>query len=105
MSEKSYTPGRVVWRELMTRDVAKARAFYGELFGWRFEEVDMGPMGKYTMVHAGAKPIGGLWPKPEGDPRPSAWMSYVSVEDVDQASEQAKPKAGRSCTARPTSPM
>ena len=27
--------GTVVWRDLMSTDTSKAKAFYGELFGWK----------------------------------------------------------------------
>ena len=35
-------PGRFVWRDLMTKDVEAAKKFYGELFGWRFENARRG---------------------------------------------------------------
>ena len=31
--------GRFVWHDLLTKDVSAARRFYGELFGWRFEDI------------------------------------------------------------------
>jgi predicted enzyme related to lactoylglutathione lyase len=37
-------PGSWNFSELMTRDVEGARRFYGELFGWEADEVDMGAM-------------------------------------------------------------
>ena len=35
-------PGRFVWHDLLTKDVAGARRFYGELLGWRFEDTKRG---------------------------------------------------------------
>jgi len=32
-------PGRIAWFDLSTTDLAKSRAFYGELFGWQFGPV------------------------------------------------------------------
>lgn len=32
-------PGRIAWFDLSTTDLAKSRAFYGELFGWQFTPV------------------------------------------------------------------
>lgn len=29
--------GKIVWFELPVADVERAKAFYGEMFGWRFE--------------------------------------------------------------------
>lgn len=31
--------GRIAWFDLSTTDLAKSRAFYGELFGWQFTPV------------------------------------------------------------------
>jgi len=93
MSEK-VTPGRVVWRELMTKDVKRAQAFYGELFGWKFEAFDMGP-GNYDMVKVGEKSVGGLWQMKPDMPGPSMWMSYVWVTDVDAAAKRAVDSGGK----------
>ena len=37
--------------ELVTTDVAKAKSFYGKLFKWKLEDVDMGDM-IYTLIKA-----------------------------------------------------
>jgi hypothetical protein len=95
MSEQKFTPGRVVWRELMTTDVKKAQAFYSELFGWKFEPYFMGPGMNYEMVKVGDKTQGGLWQIEEGKPGPSLWMSYVSVDDVDAAAKWAVDNGGK----------
>ncbi|MBL8482973.1 MAG: VOC family protein [Rhodocyclaceae bacterium] len=78
----AYLPGKFVWYEHMSDDVERARAFYGALFGWTSDPVDMGGM-PYHMIQNGARGIGGFrtgeiaWP--------AMWMSYMSVEDVDGA--------------------
>ena len=36
--------------ELNTTDLAKAKEFYGTLFGWKFEDMDMGPDGIYEDI-------------------------------------------------------
>lgn len=93
MSESSFL-GRVVWREAMTRDVAKAKRFYGELFGWSFQDMNMGPGGTYPTIQCGGKGIGGLMAMPAEMKMPCYWGSYVSVPDVDRACEAAKAAGG-----------
>lgn len=95
MSEQTFTPGRVVWRELMTTDAKSAKAFYSELFGWKIETVPMGPGMNYDMVKVGDKPVGGLWQVEPGNPGPSLFMSYVSVPDVDKAAKIAVENGGK----------
>ena len=34
--------GALVWNELLTRDQEQAKAFYGDLLGWTYEEMDLG---------------------------------------------------------------
>ena len=43
--------------ELNTTDVAKAKAFYGKLFGWKLEDVEMAGEG-YTMINVVRGPGG-----------------------------------------------
>jgi predicted enzyme related to lactoylglutathione lyase len=95
MSDAKYTPGRVVWRELATRDVEAAKGFYGELVGWTFKAVDMGPSGTYTMIQAGERQIGGMMTMPKDAPFPPHWMSYVSVKDVDAAAKTWESGGGK----------
>ncbi|RNL83342.1 VOC family protein [Halostreptopolyspora alba] len=44
-------PGSLSWVELMTTDVAAAKAFYGQIFGWRTSETELpGGGGAYSMI-------------------------------------------------------
>ncbi len=84
MSDEIFTTGRFVWNDLMTKDADHCRAFYTELFNWKTNEMDMGDMGKYTMLLNGPDQHGqaGIVPL-EDDDVPSHWISYVTVDDVD----------------------
>lgn len=91
--EKKYREGQFVWRELMTTDVAKAKAFYGELLGWTFLDVPMAH-GTYTLAKKGDTNVAGMMGfAPEGAP-PPAWVSYVSTRDVDRCLAAAKEHGG-----------
>lgn len=79
--------GRFVWHELMSTDPKASIAFYGALFGWTVDEVDMGPIGKYNLIKLGEKLVGGMMPAPPG--APSHWIPYVNVESVDAAADKA----------------
>ncbi len=92
--ENTYREGQFVWRELMTPDVEKARAFYGELLGWTYQEMPM-PTGPYTVFKQGDQMVAGAMALPAGDPAPPAWMSYVSVADVDEALKKVGENGGQ----------
>lgn len=92
MTETSYTPGLFVWRELMTPDVKRARAFYAELLGWTYDDAPMGDF-TYTLIKKGEPMIGGMMSMTDS-PHPPHWMSYVSVPDVDAAAKRASESGG-----------
>lgn len=76
--------GRFVWRDLMTRDVGAARKFYGELLGWRFENVKRGDR-PYTLARVGGTPVAGIVDVSAIPDAGSQWLSFMSVTDVDKA--------------------
>ena len=74
--------------ELMTTDVGKAKSFYGKLFDWQLEDMDMGDM-TYTMIKVGEGTGGGLMKNPIPG-SPPMWVAYVEVGDVKAATDKAR---------------
>jgi uncharacterized protein len=85
----------VVWFEVMGKDGPKLRSFYGDLFGWTYEEVEGMD---YGMVQGGDGDAGmpsiqgGVGTAPEG--APSYQTFYVAVDDVGAALEKAESLGG-----------
>ena len=73
--------------ELNTPDLNKAKSFYGALFGWQFQDNDMGPAGIYSTFKADSGPGGGMTSMPGGN---HGWLSYVGVEDIGASTEKAR---------------
>jgi len=94
----SYTPGKVVWWELVTRTPAEHAAFYTELIGWKSTEMPM-PEGTYTMfgVEPETAAVAGMAAMPAAVPAevPSHWAPYISVDDVDATAEAVKAHGGQ----------
>ncbi|MFT3821115.1 MAG: VOC family protein [Rubrivivax sp.] len=91
------TPGAFSWCELMTSDPAAASAFYGKLFGWTIETMDMGT-GPYHVVKVGSDGVGGLMKTPpDAGPMPPAWSCYVTVADVDATARTCTELGGKVC--------
>lgn len=91
------TPGLFSWNELVTTDVAGAKAFYSGLLGWTLEEKPMPEMAlTYTMAKVGEQYTGGIMAMPPelGD-MPSMWGSYVTVADVDASARKAVELGGK----------
>jgi len=92
--------GSFVWHELMTTNVEGAKKFYSALFGWKYEEMNMGQFA-YTMFNAAGKEpsLGGMMPMegPDFEGVPPHWMTYVAVDDVDAAARKCQQLGGRVC--------
>ena len=91
MAQPSSEHGNFHWNELMTRDVEKAKKFYGDVIGWTFDGMPM-PDGTYWVAKMGDKPVGGLFPltSPQFDGVPESWMAYLAVDDVDARVKKAQ---------------
>jgi predicted enzyme related to lactoylglutathione lyase len=87
-------PGRFVWHDLMTKDAAKAQAFYTSLFDWQINEVPMQGF-TYRMILCGPGAIGGIVEE-QGIPM-AHWMPYVGVNDVDATAAKIQELGGSVC--------
>lgn len=79
-------PGKVVFVQLVTPDLAGAEQFYGGLFGWTFQDVP-GTRSPYAVASLAGMPVAGIAQhamESGGHGRP-AWLSYFSVPDVAAA--------------------
>jgi predicted enzyme related to lactoylglutathione lyase len=85
------THGAFHWNELLTPDVERAKRFYGETIGWRFEPMPMADGATYWVAKMGDQPVGGIFPtnRQEFDCVPESWMSYLAVDDVDARTKKA----------------
>lgn len=90
-------PGVFCWTELMTRDVEKARKFYGELIGWKIQSQDMGGFTYHMINTPGGQQVGGMM-QMDGDcwqGVPPHWMPYIAVENIDDAAARVTKLGGQ----------
>jgi predicted enzyme related to lactoylglutathione lyase len=93
----SETHGKVWWTELMTRDVAAARDYYGKVCGWTWESMPMPDAGDYWLGLRDGVPTAGMMDMaglPGMDGVPPHWFSYFAVDDVDAAVRATKAAGG-----------
>ena len=95
----TYTPGRWVWADLVTSDVAAAADFYGKVFGWTFETYGGDDdRDTYTLVLADGLPIGGMVfdeRAMKGNVPSARWIGLVSVADVAATADTAARLGGK----------
>jgi uncharacterized protein len=85
----------VVWNELNTRDPEAAKAVYGDVFGWGFEEREF-ETGTYTSLKLGEATVGGMIDITGRAPDevPAHWLVYFAVDDVDATVARAQETGG-----------
>ena len=89
MSEQQK-PGSIVHVEIPTNNPARTKKFYGEVFGWTFQDL---PEVKYTLFSAPSGPAGGLRePLSTAENRP---LNYILVNSVEDATRKIRKAGGK----------
>lgn len=91
-----YYPGKFIWFDLVTNDLASARQFYGAVFGWQFRTIGDAPA-SYTLIEDDGQSVGGMFMRA---PRPGAstsarWLALISVKDPAQAARYVEEHGGK----------
>jgi len=98
MLSTNYVPGAPNWVDLGTPDVDAAAAFYGAVFGWKFQSA--GPdAGGYGMLTLDGKTVAAVGPLTEQGAAPS-WTIYFHTADAD-ATASAVTAAGGTVRSGP----
>ena len=76
------------YAEMHSQAPEKSKAFYGQLFGWKFPQAKDSPIA-YSEIEGGDGIPGGMLESmvPSGH---SAWVVYVTVDDLPRSTQQAK---------------
>jgi len=99
-------PGKVIWTDLVTPDLAGAKRFYGALFGWSFRDIP-GEERNFSLALLNGEPVGGLIQRAiqPGAPRQPNWLAFISVADVTEAQRVVLAHGGRVLSAPRTYPQ
>jgi predicted enzyme related to lactoylglutathione lyase len=90
--------GKFVWFEYVSKDIAKAQGFFGELFNWGVKNVPM-PGGDYAMISVGDRTIGGYQTTPDGAPPEAHWLTHLEVSDARATAKQVESLGGKTLKA------
>jgi predicted enzyme related to lactoylglutathione lyase len=98
--QRTYPHGVPCWVDVEQPDVDAACRFYGDLFGWTFEDaVPAEAPGSYLIARLDGKDVAAIAPAADGA-GPPAWATYIAVDDADAAAA-AVAAAGGSVVAEP----
>ena len=86
----AHLPGKIVWHDLVTADMAGVEKFYAGVFGWQFEPVTDG----YVLVRNGDHVIGGIAALSSATDG-SQWLAQISVTDISQSTAALRNAGGK----------
>lgn len=84
-TRSEYPPGTFCWVDLTTPDLDGAVAFYEELLALESETEDTPGGGTYATFLRDGRRVAGAFPGEH-----AAWLSYVTVEDLDASAARAE---------------
>jgi uncharacterized protein len=89
--------GQLVHFEVQAEDSDRAAAFYGDVFGWDFQDVGMPGM-EYRMVRTGESQGGGLY---QSDDRTGHLTVYFDTDDIDATIAKVRESGGEAGDKQP----
>lgn len=88
----AYTEGVPCWVDAQLADVGAGRRFYGELFGWTFD--DEGAPEGYVWALLDGERVAALSPKSDGR-MPTVWTVYFAAPDVRALTRRIRVRGGQ----------
>ncbi|GAA2083188.1 VOC family protein [Kitasatospora saccharophila] len=85
--------GTPVWADAAFADPEGAKAFYGEVLGWTFDEA-ASEFGGYTRALKDGRAVAAVVPPAPGQERHSAWVLYLATADAAAAAERVRAAGG-----------
>jgi predicted enzyme related to lactoylglutathione lyase len=83
------------WVDTTQPDPDAAANFYGDLFGWDFEDaMPAGSAGRYLVGRLRSCDVAAVSSQPEGTPDRAVWNTYIWVENADGAAAKAREAGG-----------
>ena len=101
-AEQVNEVGTWTWNQLVTRDVEKAKGFYGDVFGWSLERAPEAPPDLPFLMwqvegQRWEEGLAGLMDSPDELPPevPPHWQVYFAVEEAEKAVEATTSAGGK----------
>ena len=95
-SQVQFKQGDICHFEIPIQDKERAKAFYGEVFGWKFNDVaEM----DYTLFETPGKNVGGGLFKPD-DKMPNKVVNYLTVNSIEATAKKVEQLGGKTLTPK-----
>ncbi|MEU6079182.1 VOC family protein [Streptomyces sp. NPDC047108] len=94
----AFPEGAPCWVDAMVPDLEAGKRFYGELFGWTFDQGEA-DYGHYTQALRDGQRVAALYPVPEGmEGMPPAWSLYFASDDIERTAGRIREHGGEVVT-------
>ncbi|MGX4691486.1 VOC family protein [Streptomyces sp. JNUCC 63] len=90
----AYTEGVPCWVDAQLPDLEAGKRFYGELFGWSFDE---GAHDRFVPARLEGEPVAALAPKTDGR-MPTVWTVYFATPDAPALAARIRSGGGQIVT-------
>lgn len=84
-----FAEGAPCWADAALPDVESGKRFYGDLFGWTFDEGAGAEYGYYTQAYRDGRNVAALTPDRDGR-TPTGWTVYFKARDAETASSAVR---------------
>jgi uncharacterized protein len=89
-AQDRYIPGVPCWIDTTQPDPRAAVSFYGDLFGWEFEDVGR----QYYVARLEGNDVAAVAAQPKPGPDTGVWNTYVWVDDADDTAAKVLAAGG-----------
>ncbi len=95
LNRTDYPAGVPCWIDSAQPDPQAATRFYGELFGWEFEDrVPADAPAQYFIAVLDGGVVGAIGSEREDSPPTPAWSTYVAVDSADETADRVRRAGG-----------
>ena len=95
LERDGYPAGVPCWIDTGQPDPEAAVSFYGQLFGWEFEDrTPADSTQRYFIGRLRGGDVAGVGSLPEGAPSTATWNTYVWVDSADETADKARAAGG-----------
>lgn len=93
-----FSPGTPCWVDLLSSDVDRAKAFYGELLGWSAQDAGE-EFGGYVNFDSDGHRVAGMMRNSAQTDSPDGWTTYLATADIGATVAAATDAGGQVMSA------
>ncbi|MGH9246494.1 MAG: VOC family protein [Acidimicrobiales bacterium] len=95
-----HIPGVPCWVDTSQPDPEAAVGFYGDLFGWAFDDqMPADAPGRYFVARLRSRDVAGVGSRPDEGPPTAMWNTYIWVDSADDTAAGVRDEGGTVLTA------